>query len=28
MAADLLKSYQEASLKNRQSNGDLSDEDF
>ena len=28
LAADLLKSYQEASLKNRQSNGDLSDEDF
>lgn len=28
MAADLLKSYQEATQKNRQSNGDLSDEDF
>ena len=28
MAADLLKSYQEASLNNRKSNTDLSDEDF
>jgi len=28
MAADLLKSYQEATLKNRKSNSDLSDEDF
>lgn len=28
MAADLLKSYQEASLANRKSNTDLSDEDF
>lgn len=28
MAADLLKSYQEASQKNKQNNGDLSDEDF
>ncbi len=28
MAADLLKSYQDASLNNRKSNTDLSDEDF
>lgn len=28
MAADLLKSYQEASLKSRKNNSDLSDEDF
>ena len=28
MAADLLKSYQEAELKNRKANGDLADEDF
>jgi len=28
MAADLLKSYQEASQKNKLNNGDLSDEDF
>ena len=28
LAADLLKSYQEASQKNRQNNGDLADEDF
>lgn len=28
MSSDLLKSYQEASQKNRQKNGDLSDEDF
>ena len=28
MAADLLKSYQEAALKNKKSNTDLSDEDF
>ncbi len=28
MAADLLKSYQDASLANRKSNTDLSDEDF
>ena len=28
MAADLLKSYQEASHKNKQANGDLGDEDF
>ena len=28
MAADLLKSYQEATLKNQKSNNDLSDEDF
>ena len=28
MASDLLRSYQEASLKNRQSTTDLSDEDF
>lgn len=28
MAADLLKSYQEASLNNRKSHSDLSDEDF
>ena len=28
MAADLLKSYQDAELANRKSNTDLSDEDF
>ena len=28
MAAELLKSYQEATLKNRKANADLSDEDF
>ena len=28
MSADLLKSYQEATLKNRKANADLSDEDF
>ncbi len=28
MAADLLKSYQETAQKNKQSNGDLSDDDF
>ena len=28
MAADLLKSYQEAALKNKKSNSDLSDDDF
>ena len=28
LSADLLKSYQEASQKNKQNNGDLSDEDF
>lgn len=28
MAADLLKSYQEAALNNKKANGDLSDEDF
>ena len=28
MAADLKKSYQEASLNNQKANGDLSDEDF
>ena len=28
MAADLLKSYQEAELANRNSNTDLSDDDF
>ena len=28
MAADLLKSYQEAALNNKKSNTDLSDEDF
>ena len=28
MAADLLKSYQEAELANRKSNTDLSDDDF
>ena len=28
MAEDLLKSYQEAALKNKKSNSDLSDDDF
>ena len=28
MAAELLKSYQEATLNNRKANADLSDEDF
>ena len=28
MASDLLKSYQEAALKSRKANSDLSDEDF